>query len=216
MRLLSFMAAILMSLFFIMPGPGRAGELDESYYPLKPGMRWEYNVTTGQGGTQKLVITNLPSREIAGKKVTPRKWEMGKAAFYQFMEKDDSGIYRYADQASEKAAPVVITPKECHLRFPISHGNSWVMATKMDGGTLIVNLSIESVSEVVKVPAGSYKDCLKIKQEGENAAGVSVLGYEWYAPKVGVVKSIVTLKMKSKDGKITSENRNFELLSFKP
>ena len=55
----------------------------------------------------------------------------------------------------------------------------------------------------------------KIKQAGENDAGTSVMGYEWYAPKVGVVKSLVTIKQKSKEGP-KSETRTYQLVSFKP
>jgi hypothetical protein len=41
------------------------------------------------------------------------------------------------------------------------------------------------------------------------------MGYEWYAPKVGVVKSLVTIKQKSKEGP-KSETRTYQLVSFKP
>ena len=81
---------------------------------------------------------------------------------------------------------------------------------------MTVSLTIESVSDEVKVPAGTFKDCLKIKQVGENDAGTAVMGYEWYAPKVGVVKSMVTIKQKTQDGDQTSENRTYQLESFKP
>jgi hypothetical protein len=41
------------------------------------------------------------------------------------------------------------------------------------------------------------------------------MGYEWYAPKVGIVKSLVTIKQKSKEG-TKSETRTYQLVSFKP
>ena len=116
------------------------------------------------------------------------------------MEQDDTGVYRYAEQASENAPPILVTPIECHLKFPIAQGNSWNMATKVANNTLTVTLTIESVSDEVRVPAGTFKDCLKIKQVGENKAGTAVMGYEWYAPKVGVVKSMVTIKQKPRRG----------------
>ena len=165
-------------------------------------MRWEYLVISSTSDTKKLIITNLAPQEVQGKKVTPRKWDLGGHVFIEFMEKDDSGIYRYAEQAGEKGTPTLVTPKECHLRFPVTEGNNWNMSTKMGNSTLNVTFTIESVSEDVTVPAGTYKDCLKIKQVGGNDAGASVMGYEWYAPKVGIVKSLVTIKQKSKDGNI--------------
>ncbi|HLD48560.1 MAG TPA: hypothetical protein VJA64_12100, partial [Desulfobaccales bacterium] len=77
-----------------------------------------------------------------------------------------------------------------------------------------LRLTMESLSDDVKVPAGTFRDCIKVKQIGEND-GTSIIGYEWYAPRVGVVKSLVTIKQKSKEG-LKSETRTYQLVSFKP
>jgi len=215
MRTTGIVAALLLVVSLFTPSQGRGDELSEAYFPLKEGMRWEYNGISDQGATKKLLITNLAPREVKGAKVTPRKWELGGTTFIELMKKDDSGIYRYAEQPGENAPPSLITPIECHLKFPIAQGNSWNMVTKVGNSTLSVSLTIESVSDEVKVPAGTFQDCLKIKQVGENDAGTSVMGYEWYAPKAGVVKSIVTIKQKTKEG-TKSENRTYQLVSFKP
>jgi hypothetical protein len=215
MKTTGIVAALLLAASLFTPGHGRCDELSESYFPLKEGMRWEYNVISDQGGTKKLLITNLAPREVQGTKVTPRKWELGGTTFIELMKKDDSGIYRYAEQPGENAPPSLITPIECHLKFPVAQGNSWNMATKLGNSTLSISLTIESVSDEVKVPAGTFKDCLKIKQVGENDAGTAVMGYEWYAPKVGVVKSMVIIKQKTQEG-TKSENRTYQLVSFKP
>ena len=215
MRTTGSVAALLLALSLFTPGQGWGDELSESYFPLKEGMRWEYNVISDQGATKKLLITNLAPREVSGTKVTPRKWELGGSTFIELMKQDETGIYRYAEQKGEQAPPSLITPMECHLKFPIAEGSSWNMATKLGNSTVNVSLTIESLSDEVKVPAGTFKDCVKIKQVGENDAGTSVMGYEWYAPKVGVVKSLVTIKQKSKEG-TKSETRTYQLVSFKP
>jgi hypothetical protein len=216
MRTTGIVAALLLALSLLTPGHGRCDELGESYFPLKPGMRWEYTVTSDQGQTQKLIITNLAPRDVNGVKVTPRKWELGNSTFFELMKQDDTGIYRYAEQQSETASPTLVTPMECHLKFPVALDNSWTMATKVGNGTVNVSLTIESVSDEVKVPAGTFKDCLKLKQVGENDSGTSVMGYEWYAPKVGVVKSMVTIKKTTKELTKSSEHRVYQLQSFKP
>jgi hypothetical protein len=215
MRLTGSIAALLLAVSLLTPGQGRGDELSESYFPLKEGMRWEYNVISDQGATKKLLITNLAPREVSGTKVTPRRWELGGATFIELMKQDETGVYRYAEQKGEQAPPSLITPMECHLKFPIAEGSSWNMATKLGNSTVNVSLTIESLSDEVKVPAGTFKDCVKIKQAGENDAGTSVMGYEWYAPKVGVVKSLVTIKQKSNEGP-KSETRTYQLVSFKP
>jgi len=215
MRTTVMITALTLSLALFMPGQGRGDELSESYFPLKPDMRWEYRVMSAGGAPQKLIITNLAPRQVNGTEVTPRKWELGGNTFFQLMKKDDTGIYRYAEQAGDKAPPSIVTPIECHLKFPITMGDSWKLTTKLGDSTLNLNLTIESVSDEVKVPAGAFQDCVEIKQVGGNDAGAEVMGYEWYAPKVGVVKSMVTIKTKSKE-KTVSEVRTYELVSFKP
>jgi hypothetical protein len=208
--------AALILLAGLLPPGARGDDVDNSYYPLQAGMRWEYTVTSDQSETKKLVITNLAPREVNKTKVTPRKWEVGAVSWYELMENNGQGIYRVAEQKSEQAPPTLVTPKECHLKFPLSRGNSWTMTTKIGPHQVPVSLSIDSVSEKVTVPAGTFKDCVQVKQEGQDTEGTSVLGYEWYAAKVGVVKSIVTIKQKAKDGKVTAENRTYVLQSFKP
>jgi hypothetical protein len=208
-------AALLLVLSLLMSGQGWGDELNQSYFPLKEGRRWEYNVISDQAATQKLLITNLAPREVSGTKVTPRKWELGGSTFIELMKQDETGTYRYAEQKGDKAPPSLITPMECHLKFPVAEGSSWNMAAKLGHNTVNISLTIESLSDEVKVPAGTFQDCVKVKQAGENDAGMSVMGYEWYAPKVGVVKSVVTIKQKSKEG-TKSETRTYQLVSFKP
>jgi hypothetical protein len=215
MKTIWSVAVLLLALSLLAPGQGRGDELSQSYFPLKEGGRWEYNVISDRSDTKKLLITNLAPRDVNGTKVTPRKWELGGSIFIELMKQDETGTYRYAEQKGEQAPPDLITPMECHLKFPIVEGSSWNMAAKLGNSTVNVSLTIESLSDEVKVPAGTFKDCLKIKQKGENDAGTSVMGYEWYAPKVGVVKSLVTIKQKSKDG-TQSETRTYQLVSFKP
>jgi len=216
MRTTGIVAALLLAVSLFMPGHVRCDELSESYFPLKQGMRWEYNVTSDQGGTKKLLITNLAPREVNGAKVTPRKWELGGTTFIELMKKDDTGIYRFAEQQGENAPPSLVTPIECHLKFPIALDNSWNMTTKVGTSMVNISLTIESVADEITVPAGTFKDCLKIKQVGENDAGTSVMGYEWYAPKVGVVKSMVTIKKTTNELTKSSEHRVYQLQSFKP
>jgi hypothetical protein len=215
MKTTGIVAALLLAVSLITPGLGWGDELNESYFPLKEGMHWEYNVISDQGATKKLLITNLAPPEVKGTKVTPRKWELGGSTFIELMKQDETGVYRYAEQKGEQAPPTLITPMECHLKFPIGDGSSWNMAAKLGNSTVNISLTIESLSDEVKVPAGTFKDCIKLKQVGENDAGTSVMGYEWYAPKVGVVKSLVTIKQKTKEG-TKSETRTYQLVSFRP
>jgi len=214
--------AVALTLFFLLPGSSCFGETAEKYYPLKEGMKWVYAIISGQPGTQKIVITNLAPKEVKGKTVTPRKWEVGGGVKYNYVALDDYGVYRYAEQKTATAEPQVISPKMYYLRNPMDRGTSWDMEVKTDEEDLKVNVTIESISETVQVPAGTYKDCVKVKHEGggllkkDGDTKLSVSAYEWYAPGVGTVKSMFTFKRSAPGKPESTQTTTYQLESFKP
>lgn len=209
-------------LFFLMSGASCFGEPAASYYPLKEGMAWVYSVSSSKPGVQKITVTNLAPRELQGKSVIPRKWEVGGGVKYYFIAKDDKGVYRYGEQRSDVEKPKIITPQVYYLTNPVDVGTTWDIATKMGEDDLRVNVTVESVQEKVQVPAGTYKDCVKLKHEGAvqakegDGVGLSLTAYEWYAPEVGLVKSMFTIKKSAKGEAGSTESTTYQLESFKP
>jgi uncharacterized protein DUF3108 len=187
------------------------------YYPLKPGLTWTYTVTSEKINNGKIVITNLPAKEMGGVTVTPRKWDMGGVVRYHLMAMDSMGIYRYGEQQDENAAPVLTKPKAYSLRDPVATGTTWDMASKLGEDELTISLTVESITDSVTVPAGTYKDCVKIKHlGGKKGAPISLEAYEWYAPEVGLVKSMATITRVNKDKSKTAEHLSYQLAAFKP
>lgn len=220
MKKLFIIAAVL--LFFLLPGASCFGEPAESYYPLKEGMTWVFSVSSNKPGAQKITVTNLAPRELQGKSVTPRKWEVGGGVRYYFIAKDDGGVYRYAEQKGEAGQPQILTPKVYYLKNPVDNGTTWDIATKMGEDDVKVNITVESIRETVQVPAGTYKECVKLKHEGAvqakegGGAGLSLTAYEWYAPGVGLVKSRFIIKKSAKGEAGSTESTTYQLESFKP
>jgi hypothetical protein len=194
-------------------------ELSETFFPLKEGMTWTYVITSDKHPTQKISITNLPPREINGVKLTPRKSQAGEATTYFLIGSDDSGIYRYGEQKSENSEPIITQPKDYYLRNPVALGTTWDSYTKLGDIDLTITLEIQSLSDEVTVPAGTFKECLKIKHTGSNQKddpGVSVEAYEWFAPNVGLVKCLVVITKAEKEKPKDSEHLIYQLESFKP
>ncbi len=189
------------------------------YFPLKEGITWIYKVASDKSETRKLTITNLAAREINARTVTPQRWEIMETRIYYLIARDDSGIYRYGEQKSEKGAPTVTKPKLYHLKNPVDLGTTWDVKTKLGDDQVIINLTIESLTDAVRVPAGNFDNCVKIKQEGKGQekgdAVLAITAYEWYAPDVGLVKSMVSLKKKVKNDLKFSENLTYRLESLK-
>ena len=87
----------------------------------------------------------------------------------------------------------------------VSHEGSWrygvdtkqlsvIMSTQPTVGIVsqAENLEVLSVSETVTVPAGRFRNCLKIQETLSDGT----IEYKYYAPNVGVIKEV------TKDGEI--------------
>jgi hypothetical protein len=220
MRLQGIISVFILSSLLYGNNPCYGGPA-EAYFPLKAGMTWEYNVISDKSATRKVRITNLASREINDKTLTPQRWDIMGISRYYLIAEDDSGIYRYAEQKSENGPPTLTKPKLYHLKNPIGIGTTWDITTQLGDDNVNINLTIESINDVVKVPAGTFDNCVKIKQIGEGPSGekggtaLSITAYEWYAPGVGLVKSMVAIKKKLKNETKYSENLTYQLESFK-
>jgi hypothetical protein len=209
--------ATVLVLFTLSANNLYGSELTDKYYPLKPGLTWTYKVTSEKIANGKIEITNLPAKEINGVTVTPRKWDMGGMVKYHLMATDSMGIYRYGVQQDENSEPVLTKPKAYSLRDPVAAGTTWDLPSKMGEDELTINLTVESSTDSVTVPAGTYKDCVKIKHVGgRKGAPISLEAYEWYAPEVGLVKSMVTITRVNKDKSKTAEHLTYQLESFQP
>ena len=87
MRTTGIVAALLLAVSLFTPGQGRCDELSEAYFPLKEGMRWEYNVTSDQGATKKLAHYQSGSPGSAGNQSDAAEMGVGRHDFYRVDEK---------------------------------------------------------------------------------------------------------------------------------
>lgn len=166
----------------------------ESYYPLKEGMTWRYQSSLGT-----LIVKNLAPRELAGKTVTPQ--QVGTDLI--FIVDDDTGIYDFAKQSSADIEPQMLSvPYYQYVQKPVALGTNWEdkSQTVLFAKTVSVlrRCTIDTVDDVVSVPAGTFKNCIRVRcagstlvpVESRGVAEVSVETYSWYAPGVGRVRWI--------------------------
>jgi hypothetical protein len=222
-------AAILFSLFVMIVYVISCSKGIDSYYPLKEGRTWEYQMTTGSmfgsAGAQKIVVTNFASRDLKGKKVTPQKIDVGGQTSFSFIAEDAGGILNYASQPPGAAEPEIKATPTYILKNPIQAGTTWEDKTKtallMEKVPFTLKSTIESKDETVTVPAGTFKDCIKVKGTGSaqkntgffGVAEITVEHYDWFAPGIGMIKSIV--KESSNHMMVGSGEVTFQLESFK-
>lgn len=194
------------------------GAAPESYFPLQEGVVWEFQhtlldlKTDKQIGAAKAVKENLAPKELKGLRVVPQIF-----SFYQpadtlkqktksFIAADASGFYVVAHQSLNEAEPTFLKEKFYILKFPLTKGASWQQAAP----GLIIHSTVEDTGATVRVPAGTFENCLLIKKryfhpkDPQNAVQE---GRFWFAPGVGNVKVV---------RKNTPENKEIiqELVSF--
>jgi len=183
-----FAVAALLSVVSCLGCSGAA----ESYYPLKEGMTWRYQSSLGT-----LIVRNLAPRELAGKNVTPQ--QAGPDLI--FIVDDDTGIYDFAKQSPADSTPQMLSvPYYQYVQKPVALGTNWEDKTQTvlfaKAVSVLRRCTIDMVDDDVTVPAGTFKNCIRVKCAGSTlvpiesrgVAEVSVETYSWYAPGVGRVR----------------------------
>ena len=146
---------------------------------------------------------------------------MGGKIVTHYVVEDDSGVYKIADKRPDDKDLTIIKPPVYYIKYPISEESIWDNIVKMGDRDIQISQTIYSVSDEVKVPAGTFKDCLKIKHVGmdispdKNDTSLSLEAFEWYAPGVGCVKSMATFKKKAKNQEIPADTVTYQLESIK-
>jgi hypothetical protein len=198
------------------------GNDQSGYFPLKENQVREYrtrkNIKVNMGTDIKdehfYTTTVLNSRILSGKKTTPIKSE--DSLF--FYSNDKGGVYQFAIQNSNQLDPTFFDNSKYLFKFPIKLGTTWEskelpsMALIDEEKALIdiVN-SIDKIDEIVTVPSGTYKQCIRIKSVGnilvyveqypkslskispnflKPSKKLTIESYNWYAPGSGLIKSI--------------------------
>lgn len=194
----------------------RFGTRDANYFPLDSGWSWRYRVTSdikniGKERTEMLVA-NRGTMTVDDQKVVPRMYQDGHRFYYVAQ---DDGVLLVADRAlGEDTTPA--KPDQFVLKYPLDPGTSWpvwsqtyLLRRQIFSPTAVIMVpittpieityTIEAKDDVVKVPAGTFHNCLRVhgtatamrdlgERIGEAEVNVDVV--EWFAPGVGFIKLV--------------------------
>lgn len=163
-------------------GRARAGLMDcPDYFPLDSGRTWVYGDSQSGGKFMHLEWELRQSTILASLFAGGRKLKSDKV---EYAKKDWLVL--------ENGAPI--------LRYPYRVGASWQARRGSDR----LRYRIEAVGETVTTKAGTFEDCIKVREV--NVKLPRSFKYDYYAPFVGRVKTTV--------GGPGFENPNTELLRF--
>ena len=208
--------AILLFLALLAGSGCRPGSDRSDYFPLDAGWSWRYRVTSeiknlGKEHAETLVA-NRGTIAVDDRKVVPRMYQDGHRYYYAAQ---DDGVLLVADRAvGEEARPA--QPDQFVLKYPLDPGTSWsvesqtyLLRRQIFSPTAVIMVpirapismtyTIEGKDDVVRVPAGTFRNCLRIhgtatamrdlgERIGEAEVNVDVI--EWFAPGVGFIKMV--------------------------
>ncbi len=196
------------------------------YIPLDEGRSWTYSLLTtnsfGEKNTLSLTISNLEDRDLNGMRVKVQKSDINGQSSFAFYVEDKNGIAVVAKQSMADTEPIIFSPPRYEIKYPIVQGINWRTRSEAflvsHNDTLILKSTIESISEVITIPIGSFKDCVKISRKGSieqhYSEHIDVNEQDWYAPGIGCVKGIrtenITYSIGQKQAQII-----YQLVSYK-
>jgi hypothetical protein len=187
---------------------------DNEYFPLKAGKYWRYQLTyQTMDGTFKGVyaVENLPKQTIAEQQYYVRTLLDGSINYLQL---DDKGLLLKGREKTVDLDTKFTDTGQYIYQFPLQVGTTWedtvlskaLIKTGPPQKTefhivakVPVTAKIESMTDMVKVPAGTFENCMRVVMSGNafvdagNYVGktiVRVTETNWYAPGVGLVKSV--------------------------
>lgn len=185
---------------------------DISHFPLHAGARWTYAVSeTTEHGVRtehNLAIRNLGAANVEGTTLHVRRTSSGTE---YYIGRDDTGTFRAAKRTIVEAVAQSDAERRYILRHPLQVGTNWRAPThayivqrvhpyreRFHRSTrLTMHYQIASVNDAVTVPAGVFRDCIKVTGEATLALYVDprsgtheipIMTSEWYAPGVGLVR----------------------------
>lgn len=184
-----------------------------SLFPLEPGHRWTYAVTTEYENAaferETLVLSTEGRDPVDGAPAWRRRSASG---VDYWLRADDSGVYRVASKSDLDAAPKPDPARRYVLKAPYTTGTNWTSTTtayllkrrqefpreiRHTHPAVPMHYTIEATGEAVRTPAGAFDGCLRVKGIAvlrlfaDPVAGwrdLPLVTLEWYCPGVGLVR----------------------------
>jgi hypothetical protein len=160
------------------------------YFPLESGRVWLYGDTASGGRNMKMSVETKAAADGKGWSLDAALYAGGRRveSIHKVYGKKDWAVWELPGQTMV-------------LRYPFRAGQSWRSRRGRD--ELAFRIEAEGLS--VKIRAGTFSDCIKVRES--SALFPQSWKYDYYAPGVGRIKTSV--------GAPGVENPNTELLDYR-
>ena len=187
---------VLLILFFVVFGLVTFIQAGKDYYPLQVGNYWvTKRIPLGDSEREpRITRTSIEDTDewenIKYFRVKRMTLETERT-FYSWYRKDAKGniaVYAFGRTPDINSARSFFdTPRVLFHSEAISPGSSWESTYRNNN----VFYKVESVSEKVTVPAGTFDSCIKLRRTTINSDGDTLsVNQDYYAPGIGNVLSV--------------------------
>jgi hypothetical protein len=185
------------------------------YSVFREGFTKQYDYTLTRGNETKEARAEVvvgPKENLNGIEVSTdvfALWRPGAGPYSvkHFSAENDEGVRIIADQGPSDDSPHIKDPNAWDLKYPLAAGKTWIKKDEIhslkEKFTAPITYAIEAMDDVVSVPAGTFKNCMRIKESFSGKVNFSSHGGEaeveleahsWYTPGIGEIKSAYNIK----------------------
>ena len=186
---------------------------DQSYFPLEEGHWREYQETLvirDETQTRRRVVHNLAPITFGDQKLFVQEIQGEERQYFSVKEE---GVFREDPEENKSEWILPLPPnKDDHWslasRLGVIESRTFARRDRILTKAIPITLTYSMISfdEEVVVPAGRYKNCLKVKgtgfttvkvDRGNGTAEVKIESVDWYASGIGLIKTERTERSES-------------------
>lgn len=214
------------------------GTPSPEYFPLNPGLRWEYALHEKNRLVDQVSLLSLRNLEAVTRDGQPYARRIASDGNEYWLSRSDTALLRVGQRTAIDFAPRMDAAPRTVMQLPPSLKQAWSVETRPyileraepfrerfsqdDSKRIELRMTVAALDDVVEVPAGKFERCLRLEGTGVlnvladariGASEVPVTHTEWYAPGVGLVKLVRTESLDTTQivgGEVTMELLRFD------
>lgn len=167
---------------------GGSSSGSKDYFPLSVGDSWKYRSTTADGKQSEFTIKVLNEEKENGNTLYLVETVSTFQPIHDWYSKPSGWVLLHREEYVKTGSKAEFQPTRQLLKNPLTSGDSWQWKGKGMMGLEIDESNEVSGPETVSVAAGKF-EAMKVMTKVVQG-GAPVTKTYWYAPGVGLVKSM--------------------------
>ena len=170
------------------PSSGGESSGSKDYFPLHVGDMWQYRSTTADSKQSEFSIKVLNEEKENGNTLYLVETVSTFQPIHDWYSKPGGWVLMHRQEYVKTGSKAEYQPTKQFLKNPLMSGDSWRWKGKGMMGVEIDESNDVSGPETVSVPAGKF-EAMKVTTKVIQGGALVTKTY-WYAPSVGLVKSM--------------------------